>query len=249
MDPNNKNTQESSSLPVTPQPVTPVQTPAVSQSLTNNPPTQPNPNQMQPQTATTQTQSVGVSRLRLIAYFLIGLFTSFFGLIIAGLWILIKVKENKKPRFISLISGLISALVIGILFGIFISPKIKQTLINNYPEMAYIPNEIQKDYPNAQIGISVDTNKSFSGGNTETTSTLTVSIASDQDLTASERKNIGEKVCTLLEEHNVNYTNITVSQVKIKKILFFNYDQSFTENRSCKEWKEKPPYQLPVIPK
>ncbi|MCX6704424.1 MAG: hypothetical protein NTZ07_03180, partial [Candidatus Woesebacteria bacterium] len=74
----------------------------------------------------------------------------------------------------------------------------------------------------------------------EVISTLKISIITSQPLTGSVRKQIGEKVCDLLEQHGSSYTNIEVSQTKINKVLIFSYDQSFTEGRTCQEWHQNP---------
>ncbi len=189
-----------------------------------------------------------VSRKKLLLFFLIGLFTHFFGLILGGLWIALKVKENKKPRFLSLLAGLGAAIIVGIIFNILISPKLQSTLVNKYPEMAYIPNELVKDYPNAQFGINIQSTKYISGEKEGTaSSTLTVSVSADQLISKEDRKIIAEKVCTLLESNNDSYDNVKISQVSKKKLLFFYYDQSFAEERTCQEWREESPLEIPSL--
>ena len=146
--------------------------------------------------------------------------------------------------------GFATTIVLGILFSVFISPLLQQTIVNKYPEMSYISNELIKNYPDAEFGINIASTKSLSGQSAGvTTSTLTVSVMSNRDLSSSDRKQIGEKVCNLLEQHNDSYTNVEVAQVTVKKMLFLPIKQSFTEGRTCKEWNENPPYELPEVSK
>lgn len=57
------------------------------------------------------------SFLKLLLYFLVGFILSPLGLIFGLLWIWLRVKENKKPRLIALITGTILGLVIGAIIG------------------------------------------------------------------------------------------------------------------------------------
>lgn len=243
MDPNNNKSPESSSH-ITPQPVSHPPTPTLTQVSTENPTPQPNPMSIQPQVATASAQTPYVSRKKLVAYFLIGLITSFLGVIVAGLWIAIKVKENKKPRILSLLGGFGGAIILAIVFNLIIKPL----LVKSYPEFAYIPSALATDYPDAKFNIGFNTTKNLSGQSAgETTSILTVSVITKQNLTGVDRKDIGVKVCDLLKEHGTNYSNVEVAQTKVSKILIFSFDQSLTEGRTCQEWLVNPPREFTNI--
>ncbi|MBU0974728.1 hypothetical protein KKD03_03450 [Patescibacteria group bacterium] len=165
------------------------------------------------------------------------------------LWLVIKVKENKKPRVISYFAGIISSIIFWSILSPIISPKLQSTLIDQFPEIGYIFQELSQEYPNAEFGVSIDYSKttSFNEGSISS-SILRIDIKTDQNLTASNRKSLGEKVCNLLEEHGDSHTNIEISQIKVKKFLIFNLDQSSVEGRTCQEWFDEPPFELPQIP-
>ena len=118
--------------------------------------------------------------------------------------------------------------------------------IKTIPEMGYIPQELSQDYPDAKFGVKIKYSKIKSANNeSSSTSTLVVSVQTKQSLSTLDRKIIGEKVCILLDEHDDNYTNVTVSQVNTKKFLFFFVNQSFTENKTCQEWTKDSLLEIP----
>lgn len=183
-------------------------------------------------------------KLKVILYFLFGLFFNFIGLIIGGLWIKFKAKTNKKPKYIALIIGF----GIFILFSYVISPyilmpRIEKFIYSKYPELETIKTAVENKYANGKIGVVASSNKSFGTGQEAiTTSTMTVSHTAKKALIGKEMQDMGKLVCTTLQSAGKNYDQVGV--VSTQSILpidipFVHLNKTYRITATCDEWLDK----------
>jgi hypothetical protein len=231
-------------IPSNPMPAINQTTPGFAQSVPQNNPadtTIPSQNPYYPPTPQVQPthfqsdasdSSEKVSTKSLIGYFVLGLLLNVFGFIVGSIWILSKIKENKRPRFISLVSGLGAAVVLMVMANVVFSPLLESFLVKKYPEMGYIPQSLKKDYPDAKFGVHVN----FHTSNSITTSELTVSTITKDGISEEVMKAIGSKVCSVLNDNDKQYDVIQVESQKVTRFLIFHSTQSQGMGATCDEW-------------
>lgn len=138
----------------------------------------------------------------------------------------------KKKIFI-----IIAAAAFIILLNIFLPKFITKTI----PEIGYVSAGLADKYPNTKFNISVE--KHYPKGSAST-STLQVLKSTNQNMTSTERKRLGEDVCDILAKNNINFSVVDAGQINSGGFLIFHFSKVFSEQRSCNEWFVNPPKEI-----
>lgn len=216
----------------------PVQQPQQNNSQQQSPIVTSNPNSTNTQNSDGIKENV---KLKVVLYFIIGLFFNFLGLILGSIWIKIKSKTNQKPKYISLLAGFgVFALFSFVISPLILQPKAEKLLYSKYPELLTVKTAIESKYPNGEVGVGVSFNKSINTGQEPVTdSTLNVSFQSKDSIPREEVQNMGKLTCTTLESSGKRYDNVSVVSIQSLlpidvPVLYLN--KTFSIVATCEEW-------------
>lgn len=181
-------------------------------------------------------------KLKLVLYFLIGLFFHIFGLIVAGVWIRFRTKFNKGAKFRLLLFGFIITMLISFSGNLpFVKSLTNNAIFAKFPVVKPVYQAVQKAYPTYDIGYNVVYNTFYSSSGTKKSSQLSINLASTKDLPAgSEYYKVGKLVCTTLRNENGHFDMISIHFSKeygFLGITLFNYSLNY--NGSCTSFLSK----------
>lgn len=187
-----------------------------------------------------------VSTKKKIAYFLIGLLFNIIALIPIVVWLMTKVKENRKPRTLSYLAGTLIAILFWSVMPLIFQPSIQTAINNSYPELANIQSVLIQTYPNSVFGIEIEKNNSIAGDAAGTTlTTMIITVDQEKKVTEEDFIEMGTLVCNQLANDAILYDVITIRALKRKQFLFLSTNEYTTISATCQEWQDG----LPAMPR
>jgi len=166
------------------------------------------------------------SKLKYVAYFLLGLFLSILGFLIGTILILAKEKQNRLRKLIPLLLGVVMSIVVAfILVGgvTFEGTTTTSTIYNNQPqsiEEKEMVADLLKLYPNSSFKILYGEHKPpLTIGDTTISTFVTVELSSDENVTPVQIAEVGKQVCTTLSRLQLSVSSVEVQNVSKKSVI------------------------------
>lgn len=174
-----------------------------------------------------------------VIYFFLGTILSLIGLLIGGLWILIKGNQNKLRKFIVLVVGTI--LSIAILFvltgGVTVSTSTANPISivgSATPAMQSVEEGLKSYATDKRIVLSYTKyTRPVTVGNTSFSSVIDTKIYSNKTVSASEVSDIGKQICVTLQQIGASVDSVQVG-VTVTKYLFMSSTKG--GGGTCEEW-------------
>jgi len=176
-----------------------------------------------------------------IIYFCFGLIFNYVGLIPFLIWLVVKRKDINKTKVKSFVFGLLTAILLSVIFKLIVAPILQSKISEKLPETTLIADSLAFDYPDIKTEIFVE----FVINSNESISILTVTLITDQVFSSEEIQQVGRKVCNLLDANSIYHDQIQVEIAKSKQFLLFSSNKSYGLGATCEEWQGDLPMQIP----
>lgn len=176
--------------------------------------------------ADNQTTGKKKSKLKYLAYFLLGLVLSVLGLLIGVIWIIVKEEQAKMRKVIALLLGVTLSVVVWFVIagGItFEGTTMTSTINTSQPrsiEEKEIISDLTKLYPNQNFQVAYGEHKPpLTIGNTTISTFVKVEISSDSDTSPEMISETGKQVCATMDRLQVSVSQVEVATVNKKSVI------------------------------